>query len=159
VFFARNFFSNQPTKGKEKQQLKTVWHNNTHILSNMLADVYEGIAQVYSYEYHDLFYIFFSILVGLFVFKLFVKRPAPRATFKYAQPQSESNENIIVIGAGVVGSTFAISLARDGRKVTVIERDLSEPNRIVGELLQPGGVELMKKLNLESKVLAMQTPI
>ena len=28
---------------------------------------------------------------------------------------------------------------QDGRRVHVIERDLSEPDRIVGELLQPGG--------------------
>jgi len=29
-----------------------------------------------------------------------------------------------------------------------IERDLAEPDRIVGELLQPGGVEALEKLGL-----------
>ena len=39
-------------------------------------------------------------------------------------------------------------LARDGRRVTIIERDLKEPDRIVGELLQPGGLQALKKLGL-----------
>lgn len=43
---------------------------------------------------------------------------------------------------------MACVLARDGRKVTVIERDLNEPDRIVGELLQPGGVRALSKLGL-----------
>ena len=58
--------------------------------------------------------------------------------------------DVIIIGAGIVGSTLASSLGKQGRKVTLIERDLTEPNRIVGELLQPGGVEHMKTLGLES---------
>jgi len=31
----------------------------------------------------------------------------------------------------------------------LVERDLSEPDRIVGELLQPGGVNALKTLGLE----------
>ncbi|MGH0136119.1 UNVERIFIED_CONTAM: hypothetical protein FKN15_010901 [Acipenser sinensis] len=44
---------------------------------------------------------------------------------------------------------MATVLARDGRKVTVIERDLKEPDRIVGELLQPGGYRALMELGLE----------
>jgi squalene monooxygenase len=36
--------------------------------------------------------------------------------------------------------------------VLVLERDLSQPDRIVGELLQPGGYLMLKKLGLESAV-------
>ena len=54
-----------------------------------------------------------------------------------------------MVGAGVLGSSMAAVLARDGRKVTVVERELSEPDRIVGELLQPGGYKALKKLGLE----------
>lgn len=43
-------------------------------------------------------------------------------------------------------------LARDGRKVCLIERDMSEPDRIVGELLQPGGFIALKKLGLEGSL-------
>lgn len=45
---------------------------------------------------------------------------------------------------------MAYGLARSGRKVCLLERDLSEPDRIVGELLQPGGVRALKLLGMES---------
>lgn len=38
---------------------------------------------------------------------------------------------------------------QDGRRVHVIERDLTEPDRIVGELLQPGGYLKLVELGLE----------
>ncbi|OMO92135.1 Aromatic-ring hydroxylase-like protein [Corchorus olitorius] len=63
------------------------------------------------------------------------------------------NENIgtdiIIVGAGVAGSALAYTLAKDGRQVKVIERDLNEPDRIVGELLQPGGYLKLIELGLE----------
>ena len=34
----------------------------------------------------------------------------------------------------------------------MIERDLSQPDRIIGELLQPGGYLMLKKLGMESCV-------
>ncbi len=37
---------------------------------------------------------------------------------------------------------------QDGRRVLVLERDLSEPDRIVGELLQPGGYLKLVELGL-----------
>ncbi|CAO1633003.1 unnamed protein product [Parajaminaea phylloscopi] len=54
-----------------------------------------------------------------------------------------------IVGAGVVGSALAFSLARSGRTVALLERDLSHPDRIVGELLQPGGVKALRWLGLE----------
>ncbi|RRT75153.1 hypothetical protein B296_00024489, partial [Ensete ventricosum] len=66
--------------------------------------------------------------------------------------------DVIVVGAGVTGSALAYALGKgkinwnrdvqsgfmiligqDGRRVLVIERNLAEPDRVVGELLQPGG--------------------
>jgi len=58
------------------------------------------------------------------------------------------------VGSGVLGSSLAAVLARDGRKVTVIERDLKEPDRIVGELLQPGGLNALKDLGLEGECIS-----
>lgn len=54
-----------------------------------------------------------------------------------------------MVGAGILGSAMAATLARDGRRVTVVERDVSEPNRIVGELLQPGGFRALRQLGLQ----------
>ncbi len=53
------------------------------------------------------------------------------------------------MGGGILGSALGAVLAEDGRQVTIIERDLSEPNRIVGELLQPGGYKALTKLGLK----------
>lgn len=60
--------------------------------------------------------------------------------------------DVIVVGAGVAGSALAYTLGKDGRRVRVIERDLSEPDRIVGELLQPGGYLKLIELGLEDCV-------
>ncbi|EAL60604.1 squalene monooxygenase [Dictyostelium discoideum AX4] len=57
--------------------------------------------------------------------------------------------DIIVVGAGVAGSAFAYSLGKAGKRVLCIERDLSEPDRIVGELMQPGGVRALRELGME----------
>lgn len=61
---------------------------------------------------------------------------------------AEDSFDIIVVGAGVVGSALSTALGRTGRRVAVVERDLSEPDRIVGELLQPGGVRALQLLGL-----------
>ncbi|KAJ3268783.1 hypothetical protein HDV01_002297 [Terramyces sp. JEL0728] len=57
--------------------------------------------------------------------------------------------DIIIIGAGVLGTAAAYSLGNIGKKVLLIERDWKEPDRIVGELLQPGGVEALRQMNME----------
>ena len=61
--------------------------------------------------------------------------------------------DVVIIGSGVLGSALAATLARDGRQVTVIERDLKEPDRIVGELLQPGGCQALETLGLDGESL------
>ena len=61
----------------------------------------------------------------------------------------DSTDRIIVIGGGVAGCSAAIALANRGHAVTLIERDLSEQDRIVGELLQPGGIRALERLGLD----------
>ena len=56
--------------------------------------------------------------------------------------------DVIVVGAGVAGASLAYALGKEGRRVLLLERDLSEPVRIVGELLQPGGYLKLKELGL-----------
>ncbi|PWN50632.1 SE-domain-containing protein [Violaceomyces palustris] len=57
--------------------------------------------------------------------------------------------DVILVGAGIVGSALSYSLAKSGRKVAMVERDLTEPDRIVGELLQPGGVRALGLLGIK----------
>lgn len=66
-------------------------------------------------------------------------------------PSEAPEPDVVIVGAGVLGSAMATVLARDGRRVTVVERDLKEPDRIVGELLQPGGFRALKELGLEGQ--------
>ncbi len=66
-------------------------------------------------------------------------------------PSVAPEPDVLIVGAGVLGSAMAAVLARDGKKVTVVERDLKEPDRIVGELLQPGGYRALKDLGLEGQ--------
>ena len=70
-----------------------------------------------------------------------------RDTCADAQLHHTSPE-IIVVGAGIAGSALAYALSHSGRSCLLIERDLSEPDRIVGELLQPGGVKALSQLGL-----------
>ncbi|KAM6910136.1 squalene monooxygenase [Xenentodon cancila] len=88
------------------------------------------------------------------------KRTRKRAEAEYLASACDSacgssvapEPDVLIVGAGVLGSAMAAVLARDGRRVTVVERDLKEPDRIVGELLQPGGHRALRDLGLEGSV-------
>ncbi|CAL5366635.1 unnamed protein product [Camellia sinensis] len=69
-----------------------------------------------------------------------------------ARPEGGPDVDVIIVGAGVAGAALAHTLGKDGRRVHVIERDLTEPNRIVGELLQPGGYLKLVELGIEDCV-------
>lgn len=56
--------------------------------------------------------------------------------------------DVVVVGAGILGCAIAVALGRQGRSVILLEKSLKEPDRIVGELLQPGGVLALEKLGL-----------
>jgi squalene monooxygenase len=56
--------------------------------------------------------------------------------------------DVVVVGAGIFGCAIAYALANQGRSVILLERWMNEPNRIVGELLQPGGIAALKQLGL-----------
>ena len=56
--------------------------------------------------------------------------------------------DVVIVGAGVFGCAAAFALAKQGRSVILLERSLKQPDRIVGELLQPGGVSALEKLGL-----------
>ncbi|CAI5951937.1 unnamed protein product [Closterium sp. NIES-64] len=58
----------------------------------------------------------------------------------------------LVVGAGIAGCALAYSLGKTGRRVLVLERDLAEPDRIVGELLQPGGYLKLVELGMQDCV-------
>lgn len=66
-----------------------------------------------------------------------------------AQRRIEHHEaDVVIVGAGILGCALAVTLGKQGRSVILLEKSLEEPNRIVGELLQPGGVQALDNLGL-----------
>ena len=62
------------------------------------------------------------------------------------------NYDVVIVGAGIAGCALAHSLAARSQKplkICLLERSLGEPDRIVGELLQPRGVEALKSMGME----------
>lgn len=62
--------------------------------------------------------------------------------------QKYHEADAVVVGAGVFGCAMAYALAQQGRSVILLERWMHEPDRIVGELLQPGGCAALRKIGL-----------
>ncbi|THH19123.1 hypothetical protein EW146_g1965 [Bondarzewia mesenterica] len=67
-----------------------------------------------------------------------------------------STYDVVIVGAGVAGCALAHALAKSTSssnhkplRIALLERSLSEPDRIVGELLQPGGVASLRALGME----------
>ncbi|OAA57524.1 squalene monooxygenase erg1 [Niveomyces insectorum RCEF 264] len=73
--------------------------------------------------------------------------PFPRPHQKTSATQHH-HADVVVVGAGIFGSAIATAFARQRRSVVLLERSLKEPDRIVGELLQPGGVAALDALGL-----------
>lgn len=69
-------------------------------------------------------------------------------TVPQATAKRENTFDVAIVGAGILGCALASALGNQGRNVLLVERDLSEPDRIVGELLQPGGVAALETLGL-----------
>ncbi|XP_010493554.1 PREDICTED: squalene epoxidase 5-like [Camelina sativa] len=65
------------------------------------------------------------------------------------EEREDGATDVIIVGAGVGGSALAYALAKDGRRVHVIERDMREPERMMGEFMQPGGRLMLSKLGLQ----------
>ena len=78
---------------------------------------------------------------------LSLKQSSPTTRRRIEHHESD----VVIVGAGVLGTALAITLARTphNRSVTLLEKSLKPPDRIVGELLQPGGVSALKELGIE----------
>ncbi|KAG8711382.1 Squalene epoxidase [Ceratobasidium sp. 395] len=66
--------------------------------------------------------------------------------------------DVVIVGAGIAGCAIAHALATVPHpssrplEIALLERSMAEPDRIVGELLQPGGMRALKELGLEDTV-------
>ena len=67
-----------------------------------------------------------------------------------ANPATNKKFDVCIVGAGIAGATMAANLAKQGKEIVIVERNLSERNVIIGELLQPGGVQRLQEMGFES---------
>ena len=68
---------------------------------------------------------------------------------KLSKTWTDNKFDVLIVGAGIAGSAMAANLAKSGKNIVIIERDLSERNVIIGELLQPGGVQKLQEMGFE----------
>ncbi|KAG8897120.1 Squalene epoxidase [Tulasnella sp. 403] len=71
---------------------------------------------------------------------------------------SSNHFDVIIVGAGIAGPalTYALSTIpkspQDALRIALMDRSFVEPNRIVGELMQPGGMQALRELGMEDCV-------
>lgn len=75
-------------------------------------------------------------------------KPVTHADDREIRRREHHEADIVIVGGGIVGCAAAVAFGRQGRSVILLEKSMKEPDRIVGELLQPGGVEALEKLGL-----------
>ena len=71
--------------------------------------------------------------------------------------QPEENCDVLVVGGGPAGSTMAALLAREGRKVVLLEKE-HHPRFHIGESLLPGNVALFDQLGVRDQIEKIGMP-
>lgn len=74
--------------------------------------------------------------------------PISALDYREVRRRVHHEADVVIVGGGVVGCAAAVAFGKQGRSVILLEKSLKEPDRIVGELLQPGGVNALEKLGL-----------
>src|SRR5260370_24456972 len=68
--------------------------------------------------------------------------------------ENHTKFEVVIVGAGIVGSALATVLARAGIAVTILEKSLVHVDHVRGEWLAPWGVAETERLGLYETLLA-----
>lgn len=75
---------------------------------------------------------------------------------RVAPARTRYDYDVILVGGSIAGPVMAKALSDQGRKVLLVDRTLfTKPDRIIGELLQPGGINELRKLGMEDCALSI----
>ncbi|EAN82492.1 squalene monooxygenase, putative, partial [Trypanosoma cruzi] len=97
----------------------------------------------------------FTLLVVVTV--LILNHVLSRLRFK--PTRTNYDYDAIIVGGSIAGPVMAKALSEQNRKVLLLERSLFvKPDRIVGELLQPGGISALKQVNMEGCATSVGMP-
>ncbi|CAJ1006677.1 putative FAD binding domain/Squalene epoxidase [Leishmania naiffi] len=92
-------------------------------------------------------YFFATVLCALGTL-LLLNRTLSR--LRLSPARTSYDYDVIIVGGSIAGPVMAKVLSDQGRKVLMVERTLfTKPDRIVGELLQPGGLNALKEVGMK----------
>jgi len=63
--------------------------------------------------------------------------------------QTDEQDEVLILGGGVAGCAAAIALARNGRRVTLIERETTPRHKVCGEFLSGEALEDLQLLGID----------
>lgn len=100
-------------------------------------------------------FVLLAILAVLWHIEAPAVGPRKKKHGQYVVADTEAGKkedyDVVIVGAGVVGGALAARMKtlRPDLSVVVVESMLDEPNRIIGELMQPGGIRSLQQMGLE----------
>ena len=58
----------------------------------------------------------------------------------------------MVVGGGILGASFSARFGMSGKNVVMIERDMGTDETFRGEVLLPGGIRCLEKMDMKGEL-------